>query len=443
MQQGAALVEGSVSGHLLRLTGPLIVGVLSIVLMNVADAIFVGQLGPDALAALSFTFPAVTLLGGVSLGLGTGVTSVLARAIGAGAQQRVRRVAADALLLALLLSGVLTVAGVASIEPVFSLLGAGPEVLPLVRDYMATWYAGLAFLFVPMTGNAALRATGDVRTPAAIMIGAALLNVVLDPLFIFGLGLGVQGAAIATVLSRSITLALSLGVLIFREDLVSLKRPTAAALAASWQSVLRVAAPAAATSAAGPLTMGVLTIMLASHGQHAVAAHGAGSRAAMLALVPMIALSAAAGPLAGQCWGASRPDRVGETLRLSDRAAAAWGLLVWAALAALRTPIAALFTDDAAVAEVLSAYLLIAPAGVALQGVAGVAGAVFNAIDQPMKAAALTLLRAPVLSVPLALLGSAALGPPGIFAGMATAEVLTGLAARAWTRRLRSATPPR
>ncbi|MFT4975110.1 MAG: putative MATE family efflux protein [Myxococcota bacterium] len=437
MQRGAQLVEGSVSSNLANLTGPMLIGITSIMIMNFIDTFFVARLGAIPLAALSYTFPVVATLGSVAMGMGIGATSVLARAIGEGHDDRVRRVTTDTLMLSLIVVGVLSTVGYLTITPVFSLLGADAQTLPLVDDYMSVWYLGMIFLVIPMVGNSALRATGDAATPARIMVGAALFNIILDPIFIFWLDLGVRGAAIATVIARAMTLVLSLYFLIFREEMVTFQRPSLRQLVQSWRDVLRIGAPAAATNAVSPMTLGILTGLVSTYGHEAVAAYGAGSRAAMLALVPVMALGASMGPFVGQNWGARRRDRIGEAINLADRAALVWGVVVWVLLVIFREPVAGLFTTDEEVASTLAMFLVIAPAGMGLQGVVGIAGASFNAINQPLRAAGLTILRTPTLSVPLALLGSATVGVEGIFLGMAVSEVLTGLVARQWTRGLR------
>ncbi|MEL6765514.1 MAG: MATE family efflux transporter, partial [Cyanobacteria bacterium J06607_6] len=168
------------------MTLPMVGGVFAIVAFNLADTFFVGQLGTQQLAAVSFTFPVVLLLGSLAMGLGIGASSVIARAIGEGDRDRVRRFTTNSLLLALTAVILFVLLGLATIDPLFTLLGATPEQLPLVREYMQIWYFGMVFLVVPMVGNSAIRAAGNTATPSLIMTMAAGLNILLDPLLIFG-----------------------------------------------------------------------------------------------------------------------------------------------------------------------------------------------------------------------------------------------------------------
>ncbi|MFH1864288.1 MAG: MATE family efflux transporter, partial [Candidatus Eisenbacteria bacterium] len=222
---------------LARLTAPMILGMVGIHLFHLVDTFFVGRLGTQELAAMSFTFPVVFVIQGMSLGLGLGASAVISRAIGEGDWGRVRRLTTDSLALAFLIVAFLIVVGLFTIDPVFRLMGATDEFMPLIRSYMLVWYPGMIFVVMPMVGNNAIRATGDTRTPSLIMITAACVNGVLDPLFIFGIGpfprLELAGAALATVIGRSITFTLALLILARRERMLTRSFP---GLRALWHS---------------------------------------------------------------------------------------------------------------------------------------------------------------------------------------------------------------
>jgi putative MATE family efflux protein len=273
------LTQGSLAKHIVRLAGPMALGILAIMGMNIVDTYFVGQLGTDQLAAMSFTFPVVFFLGSLTLGISLGVTSVVSRAVGRKDHSKARRVTTDALALATLVVAVISVAGYLTIEPVFTLLGAAPKLMPMIEEYMSIWYIGAAFLVVPMIGNAAIRSTGDTRTPALIMICVAGLNVVLDPLLIFGVGSwegwGIGGAATASVIARCVALVASIWILRYREDLISFEMPELSEVLQSWKEVMRVGAPAGATRSVVPLTNALITALIAGFGTEAVAGYGA------------------------------------------------------------------------------------------------------------------------------------------------------------------------
>ena len=332
------------AGTLLNLSVPMLGGIFSVVTFNLADTYFVAKLGVQELAAMSFTFPVVMVLFGVAFGLGTGTTAVVAQAIGRGEGDAVRRIASDSLLLSFLTVLFFAVAGVLTIDPLFILLGAGADILPLIRDYMVIWYLGIAFLVVPMVANSAIRASGDTKFPALIMMGATVSNIILDPILIFGWfglpRLELQGAALATVIARAGTMVASLLILHFRDGMLDFSPPNLGAVWNSWKQVGRIAVPAAMTNILQPVGLGVVTRLVADYGPHAVAAWGAGSRITAFTLLPVYAVCSGLVPFAAQNWGAQQYDRVYQARNYAYVFSFIWGLLMLAVLHVVAEPVA-------------------------------------------------------------------------------------------------------
>ncbi|GEO81408.1 MATE family efflux transporter [Pararhodospirillum oryzae] len=435
----ARLTEGPVGQTLIGQTWPMLGGLLAMVLLALADAFFVGRLGTRELAAMSFTFPVTMVVTSVAVGLGAGASSVVARTVGGGESARVRRLCTDALLLALVLVGLLIAVGVATIDPLFSALGAGPDLLPLIRRYMEIWYIAMVFLIVPMVGNGLLRAIGSARTAGGIMVLAAVINVVLDPLLIFGLGgfprLEIEGAAYATLISRFMSLLAALGMLGGYHRMLTWRPPSLRELWISWRAMLWIGVPAAATQAIVPLAQGLLTRLMAGHGPEAVAAWGVSIRIEALAVLVFMALATAIAPFAGQNGAAGRYDRVHRALVLGRRFSLVWGVGAWAGLALAGATLAGVFNDHPAVIDQVSGYFRIVPLGYGFLGLATVVASTFNGLGLPMAATALSLARVFGLIVPLAWMGDGLAGVEGVFAGVALANVGAGLLAWPWARR--------
>lgn len=400
---------------------------------NVVDTYYVSRLGTPELAAISFTFPVVVFVGGLTLGLGTGLTAVLAQEIGAGRHERVRRLTRDGLLLALMVVALFSIAGLLTMDRIFLLLGADAATLPLVRDYMDIWFKGVLFLVVPMVGNSAIRATGDTRSPALIMSAAALFNAVLDPLLIFGLGpfpaLGLKGAALASVISRAGTLCVSLWILIRREALIELALPRLGAMLGHWRSIMSVGAPAAVTNVLVPVSLGLITRMVAAHGAPAVAGFGAGGRVQQLAAVAPMAWSSGLTPFVGQNWGAGAGTRVREALRFSTRLILLGGMFGYLLVALGAGGIAALFSEDPETRSAMSRFMVLALWAFPFGGLIMLGSAALNALRRPLQAAMLNLLRLFLILLPLAWLGDRLLGLDGIYLGLGGANLLAGLVA--------------
>jgi putative MATE family efflux protein len=445
----ASLLQGDVRTALRSQSIPMMFGLVFLLSVHLVDTYFVGQLGTDALAAMTFTFPVVSLIMSISMGLGVGTTAAVARALGAGDTTAVRRLATHAVLLGVLVVAVISVLGITTQRAVFSALGAGPALLPLLEQYMTIWYAGALFVVVPMLLNSIQRASGDARTPALLMMLLAVTNLVLAPMLIFGLGpapaLGIRGAAIATVSAQALTLLVSVyfvGVRMKLIDLDRLRRPRLAEILGSWRQILGVGVPAAITNALTPLATGLLTAIVASQGSAAVAGFGIGSRIEGLLLLAPMALAASLAPFVGQNYGAQQGARVTEGLRLSRRFVLLWGLGTWLVLLVTAPWVARLFSQDATVIDAARSYLWLVPLSYGASGLVSVASAAFNAVDRAIRATVLSATRSLALAVPMAWIGGELGGMDGLLAGMVVATLAAGVLAVLWLRVL-DAPPPR
>jgi putative MATE family efflux protein len=433
------LLDAPVGRTILELAWPMVFGMAAVILFNVVDTFYVGRLGATELAAMSFTFPVVFLVMSIAMGMGVGVTSVISRVIGEGDFQTVRRITTDGLILANAIVVVVAVGGLFTIEPLFGALGASPDLVVLIRQYMIPWYLGIGFIVIPMVGNSAIRATGDTRTPALIMMIAGGVNIVLDPLLIFGPGpfprLELQGAAIATLLSYSITFVAAVWILDRREHMLTFARPRVAEVLDSWRRILYVAIPAGFTSSLLPIANGIFTRMVSHFGAEAVAAYGVATRIEALSLIGTHALFAAVAPFVGQNYGARRIGRVGAALGFSVKASLVYGAVLAVVLAAFARPLSALFSAEPAIVATSAHYLWIVPVSYGLLGDLYIVNAMFHAVNQPYKSAFIIVLRLFVFGVPLAYFLSLALGVNGIFAGLAIGNVIVGVIALALARR--------
>jgi putative MATE family efflux protein len=425
------LLEGPIGRTLVRLALPMVFGMAAIVLFNVVDTLYVGRLGATELAAMSFTFPVVYLVMHVAVGLGVGVTSTISRAIGQGDSERVRRITSDGLFLANTVVIGLAIAGLLTIGPLFRALGAGEELIPHIRTYMLWLYAGVGFLVIPIVGNSAIRATGDTKTPALIMAVAGLVNVVLDPLLIFGPGpfprLGLQGAAIATVASWVLTFFAALWILGKRLHMIDWSVPRAQTMWVSWKTILYVGVPAATTQTLVPVAVAIITRIVSSFGPQAVAAYGVGARLEALAMIGAFSLGAALAPFVGQNYGARNSDRLRGALRFCAWASLVFGGATFVVLVSLARPLASLFNDQESVVSAIVTYLTVMPIGYAFHGYLLVVVSTFNSVNRPFTSALLRILGLFALGIPFAYLGSRLYGLTGVFLGLVTANVLTGV----------------
>jgi putative MATE family efflux protein len=424
------MLRDNVAEALFRLVLPMIPGTLSIVLFNLADTYFVGQLGADPLAAMSFSFPVVLVSGGLAMGLGIGTSSYVSHALGRGDRPEAARLTSQAYLLAFLLVAVLSATGLALIEPIFRTMGATEVVLPMIEGYMTIWFVGLPFVILPMIGMNVLQATGDSKTPGLVLTLSVLLNIVLDPLLIFGLGpfpeMGIAGAAVATVVARASSFIIVATVIVGREQLFTAKIGPVSVVLASWRRILGIGIPAAAANILLPISMGVITRLVSTYGTEAVAGFGAATRIESFALVFTLALSMIVTPFVGQNHGAGNEDRVLSTHRVASLFSLAWSAMVLVVFVLAAHPIAAAFSDNPEVILVSSRYLTIVALSYGFFGVVNITAAAFNGLKKPLWAAGVAALRLFALLIPLAYFGRELLGLSGIFWGVAVGNVLAG-----------------
>ncbi|QFT53569.1 MATE family efflux transporter [Microbulbifer sp. THAF38] len=433
-----SLLEGSVSDHLQRLALPMVWGILAVMSFNIVDTYFVSQLGNAPLAAMSFTFPVVMVINSFSIGLGAGTSSAVARAYGAREVSNVRRLVTDASVLALLISLVITVVGLLTIRPLFSLLGASEELMPLIEDYMVPWYLGTIFVIVPTIALSALRAIGNSALTGRIMVGVALFNLILDPILIFGLlgfpRLELQGAAIATVVVRALSFFIAFYYLIRRENLVAAPQWHLGTLIESWRKVLAVGLPAVLTNVIIPMAGGVVVALVAVHGDEAVAGLGVALRIEPVALIVFYALSAVVGPFMGQNAGAGNIDRLRETVSVLARFCLVLGAGLAVLLYFIGEPVVRLFSDSPEVIAVAVAYLSLVPFSYAGYGFVMSANAAFNGLGRPLPATMISFLRVLGVYLPLAWIGNYFWGMAGLFAATAASNLLLGALSWWWLR---------
>ncbi len=433
----AVMTTGRVGPTLARLTLPLTGGILGTIGYSVAETWFVARLGPQALSAVSFTFPVTMVVISLAIGLGAGTSAVVARSLGAN-EPDAGALVVDALLLTAAFGLVAALLGELSMVPLFRALGAPDALMPLISGYLRIWFPAAALFMVSIVGLSAARAAGDARFQGIAMAGAAGVNLLLVGPAIFGLGgvpgLGLRGAAVANLLAWSALLAATVWRL-RGHGLLSQGLPSAGRFAASSRRVLHIGLPAAATNTVIPVSAAVVTAILAAYGAEAVAGFGVAGRIESLAMVPPFALSAVMNPFVGQNAGAGRLDRVREAMRATFLFCllfgAALAVLLWFAGPSIGTA----FSGDAQVAQTVAAYLAIVPLSYGAAGVIAVVNSAFNGLNRPGAAVLVSVARMGAVNIPVAWLGGRMFGASGVFLGVCVANLVVGAAAAWWVWR--------
>lgn len=413
------------------LAWPTTIGLFTVLGANLLDTIYIGRLGARELAALGFCFPVIFTLSAVGFGFGAGATAVIAQAIGRGDGHVARRVATNTLLLSIGVIVFLAIFGAQSMDVLFRLLGATPEVLGDVRAYMTVYLWGLPVILIPVVLNGFIRATGETFLPAMVMIAGAVINAAVSPLLIFGLfglpELGLAGAAWGVVAARAAITVVSLLIIHFRERLLDYSLGALRQFIPAVAGVVTIGLPATMAQVITPLSGGALTRLLAGFGEETVAAFAVGARVEALFLIAFWALQSGVAPFVGQNFGARRFDRLAETARIIMGFSAFWGVFCLAAALLYGRAITGFFTTDAEVAAISARYFIIVSAGMIGAGVMHGATAFFYAMGRPVLASAVVALRFVALYVPVGFLLSRFFGPDGVFIAAALSYLGAGL----------------
>jgi len=425
------LTEGNIGKQLVSLVWPMIFGMMGIVVFNLVDTFFIGKLGVQQLAAMSFTFPVVMFINSLALGIGIGTSSLISRNIITESRENVKMMASRALLLGVIVVLLFVIIGLLTIRPVFSSLGAKGDVLEYVVSYMRIWYLGVPFVVIPMIGNNIVRATGDTFFPGMVMVMSATINILLDPLLIFGYGIfpkmGMEGAALATVIARSMGLVFILYILIKRENLLTLYFGRIKAIFSTWINVIYIAGPALLGMLITPISIGFITKILAGFGKEAVAAFGVASRVEMFALMVISALSSVLIIFMGQNISKLKISRIYKSLSYSLKFSMVWGTLIFIILIILGKPIASIFTNDNLVIDITNKYFIIVGASYGFLGLVMLSTASFNGVNKPIPSALFSIIRMLLLYVPLAWIGAKIFGINGVFWAGFIANVIIGV----------------
>lgn len=361
-EQITDFTQGSILRHLILFSVPMLLGNLLQALYNTVDSIWVGRfLGPHALAAVSVGFPIIFALIAMVNGITMATTILVSQYFGAQEHERLVKTITNSLILLTALGIVISVIGVAFRRPLLQMINTPPEIIDMASEYMAIYMAGLVGMFLYGVASAVLRGLGDSRTPLRFLAYATVLNIILDPLFIFGLGpipqMGVGGVALATVIAQGLSAVISLRYLYIHSGLL---RYEPGMFRIDWDLTaltFRIGLPAGIQQVLVSLSIVVVNSIVNSFGPDVIAGFGAASRLDQFAFMPSMTMGLAVSALVGQNLGAGKPERVAETVKWSSILAASITAIV-SVIAILRPDILmVLFTKDETVLAEGSRYL--------------------------------------------------------------------------------------
>ena len=443
----AKMTTGPVAGHLLRTAFPLVFGMLGYATLDIVDTYFLAHLGSDYVAAIGYLFPITSLVVAFMIAIEAGTASVVSRALGEGRTDQVKRYITDALLLAALLAVGLVLLIWLVLDPLLRFTNVPAELFDDIHDFIAVWVWFIPSLLVCMAGAAALRAVGYANIEGGVMMLAAVTNLVLDPIFIFGYlglpewgikmpfeGFGFIGAAMASLAGQLLAFTVVMVCLLFRFKLCAPLTPSWQELKHSWLELVRVGIPAGGAHGTLALVGVVLIALLGFYGKDAVAGLILGARVEQIVVIGFFSLAAALAAYSGQNYGAGRLDRVKEGLRISMLICVSGSVLAAVLFWLGADWVVSAFVSDGEVKESAITYILVVSFSYGLLGLMMCVANAFNGMGKPIPGLILASIRA-VLFVPIAWLGHLYFGLVGIFAALSITNVVSCIISYAYMTR--------
>lgn len=420
---------------LFRLSAPSIIGMLVYACYNIVDAIFVGHgLGDasvQAIGGLVIAFPIHMLAMGISIGLGVGGASIISRALGSKELKKAEKTLGTVFSLAVFLGLAYSCLGLIFLDPLLSLFGATEGILPYAREYLQVIMAGTIVFTLGIAAEDLVRAEGNARFAMFAMFLGAGLNILLDPVFIFGLGMGVKGAAIATVISQSASAAFLLSYFFRGKGAVVFRLENLKPDPVICKEMLVIGMSPFIIEASNSFMMIFVNHALgANGGDVSIAAFGIINRLFMFIFLPMLGISFGLQPIVGYNYGAKQFSRVVESVKLSLKVSTLFAVLGFLVLFFFPEYILPIFSPDAELIAVGKDAMRIIVLGIPFIGFQVVGTTVFQALGKARPAFLLSLVRQILFLLPLILVLPRFYGLNGVWASFPISDILSfGLAA--------------
>ena len=462
------LTSGEIGKPLFYLSLPIVVTNLLQTAYNLADTFWLGQFSTEALAAISFAFPMVFLLIAFGMGVSVAGSVLVAQHTGADEPSAAEYAASQTVTFAVLVAGVFGVIGFLGVETFAGVLGAQPDVAPLVGDYMRVISAGLPLMFGFFVFISLMRGYGDTITPMLVMFGTVVVNIVIDPFLIFGFennpvfgmvaargleaqllaatgytGSGVAGAAYATVFSRGLAFVVGTAIMFQGTRGVQINLEDMVPDFSYAVKILRIGVPASIEGTGRALSVNLLLVVVGFFPTTVVAGYGIAVRVFSVVFLPAIAVARGVETMTGQNIGADEPDRAAAAARLAGKVMfgvlLGVGVVTWVAAA----PIAAVFTDDPAVISVTEEFLRWVAPTFGFIGVMRAYTGSLRGAGKTLTAAVISITMLGVIRLPLAyfgvrppaFLGIDSLGTVGLWVAFAVSNTLGAIMAYLWYQR--------
>ncbi len=432
MQQRGRFLTGSIMGHVVRMTLTGATGITFVFLVDLANLFWLSQLGDPALvAAIGYAFAVQFFSVSTGIGLMIAATVMVSTRIGKGQREGARREATSAMIMTIGFQTLVAALIVGFRHDLLALVGAEGKTAELAARYLAFTVPSLIVMAIGLIGSAVLRAEGDGKRAMYVTLTSGTISMAVDPFLIIYLGLGLDGAAYALILSRFVLAGMALRFVIGTHNLLAL--PRLRTFKRVWKPFFFIAFPAMLTQISTPFGNYLLTGVIAGFGDDAVAAWAVVSRLTVVAFGGIFSLSGAIGGIYGQNFGAQQYDRLRQTFKDSLIFCAAYTTVAWILLSLSANWMIGVFGLSTEGAAVYKAFAYIGSGAFVLVGALFVSNATFNSLGKPTRSTLSNWARDGVFMLPAAWLGAAWFAAPGVVYAQAVAGGIAGALAAMWS----------
>ena len=419
------LEEAGVASALLKLGIPTMVGMLISALYNAIDAYFVGGLGMSQMGVVSVVFPIVQIIIGLGMMFGAGASSYISRLLGKGDNVQADKTASTLLFSGLLVGAIIIIGIMAFLNPVLTALGSTETILPYARAYAKIYVTGSIINVFTVMMNNLLTAQGATKFTMIAMLTGSIANVILDPVMIYGMDLGIEGAAIATVISLCINMALYIGYIAKKKGVLRFSVRNIAPSKIIYAEVLKIGIPVLLFQLLASTAMGSINTAAKPYGDFAVAAMGAVTRIMTVVTYVVFGFLKGFQPFAGYNYGAKKYERLKKSIRLCMIWSTVFCIVAAIVLFIFADPIVSLFGTDIEMVGIAAKALRLNAVLFITFGFQMVYASLYLAIGKSLVGSVLSLSRQGIFFFPLVLVLPHVMGLTGVVWVQPMADLLT------------------
>lgn len=420
------LAKERIGKLLFKLSAPAMVGMLVQAMYNIVDTIFVGRaVGFMGIAGLTIVFPIQILVMAFAQTIGIGGASIISRSLGSGDMERAHKTFGNIISLVILISAAVMLIGGLYLEPVLRIFGATESILPYAAEYLSIILFGTFFFVLAVACNNVARAEGNAKVAMNTMLISAGLNLVLDPIFIFGLNMGIRGAALATVLAQaSMSLYLIYYFLSGRSTLI-LKIENLKIIPNIFRETMAIGASSFTRQASASIMVVIINNSLAFYGGDlTIAVFGVINRLLMFAFMPMFGIVQGLQPIIGFNFGAGNPDRVRKAIQMSILVTTGMSVVAFLSFMFFPEAFIRLFSSEQELIQLGTEAIRIITLALPLVGFQLIGASIYQALGKPLPALILSISRQVLFFIPAVLLLPLYFNLQGVWMAFPAADIL-------------------